>query len=239
MVFFRPSPDAELTVRSGDLCIPVTIRRNPKAVRLTLRLAPRGDGAILTAPRSTSFRHLQSFLDEHRDWLIQTYRSVPKAIPLIDGAEVSFQGRTITLRNDPNHRGKGRLVGGTLVLGGKEPHFPRRVRDWLKTEARAKISALVREKTERSDLKAGRITIRDQVTRWGSCAANGNLAFSWRLICADPKVLDYVVAHEVAHLRHMNHSHEFWALADSLSEDMTFARGWLRDRGTELHRIGM
>ena len=238
MVFFRPDPDPDLSVRDGDLVIPVTLRRNARAVRLTLRLNPRGDGAILTAPVSARIRHLETFLREHSAWLIATVRAQPHAIPFSDGGSVPFRGRDLTLRHDPRHRGRGSLEDGTLTVGGAADHFPRRVRDWLKEEARQAIAEGVREKTAAAGLKAGRITIRDQVTRWGSCAANGNLAFSWRLICAEPVVLDYVVAHEVAHLRHMDHSQAFWALTAQLAQDMAAGRAWLRRHGAGLHRIG-
>ncbi len=238
MGFLRSTEVTELSVREGDLHIPVAIRRNPKAVRLTLRLTPRGDGAVLTAPTRAKIRHLQAFLNDHRAWLIEAFRAVPAAIPFRDGGAVPYRGADMLLRHDPQHRGRGNLSADTLTVGGAPAHFPRRVRDWMKDEARAAITALVTEKTAIAGLKAGRITIRDQVTRWGSCASNGNLAFNWRLICADPHILDYVVAHEVAHLRHMNHSRAFWDLTDSLAEDMTGARRWLRQHGAGLHRIG-
>ena len=108
----------------------------------------------------------------------------------------------------------------------------------LKAEARQKIAAQVREKTAVAGLKAARITVRDQVTRWGSCAANGNLAFNWRLICAEPFVLDYVVAHEVAHLVHMDHSRRFWRIVDALCPEADAARSWLAKNGNDLMRYG-
>jgi len=238
MVFFRSSPDPDLSVRDGDLVIPVTLRRNARAVRLTLRLDPRGDGAVLTAPLNARIRHLEAFLKEHRAWLIASVRAQPHPIPFEDGALLPFRGQDITLRHDPAHRGRGILADGVLTVGGAPDHFPRRVRDWLKQEARRTIADGVRVKSVQAGLRAGRITVRDQVTRWGSCAANGNLAFNWRLICADPYVLDYVVAHEVAHLRHMDHSAAFWALTATLAEDMAGGRAWLRRHGAGLHRIG-
>ena len=239
MVFFRSGPDPELIVRDGDLVIPVEIRRNVRAVRLTLRVSQKGDRAVLTVPKAARPRRLQAFVEEHRDWLVETFRSVPEAAPFQDGASIPFRGTHILLRHSRQHRGRGTLTNGRLTIGGEPEFFARRVRDWLKAEAREAICDLVREKTKQSRLKAGRITIRDQATRWGSCAANGNLAFSWRLICADPLVLDYVVAHEVAHLRYMNHSRVFWDLTDRLAEDMASARKWLAQHGAALHRIGI
>ena len=222
----------------GEVTVPVTVRRDRRAVRLTLRLATRGDGAVLTAPHSIGPRRLQAFLDGHRDWLIAAARAVPPVRPFLDGASVPLQDREILLRHDPRHRGRGTVADGTLTVGGDAAFFPRRVRDWFKAEARGALSTLVRDKAASAELKPGRITVRDQTTRWGSCAANGNLSFSWRLICAPAPVLDYVAAHEVAHLAHMDHSPAFWRLAESLSADLPAARAWLRSHGAALHRIG-
>ena len=238
MGFLRTKADRDWVVRDGETAVSVTIRRDPRAVRLTLRLSPRGEGAVLTAPTAVSERALAAFLEAHRDWLIAAFRAAPAAQPFIDGARIPVQDGEVLLRHDPKHRGRGTVAGDTLTIGGGVDFFPRRVRDWLRSTARSEIGTRVRDKAASAQLRPGRITLRDQTTRWGSCAANGNLSFSWRLICAPTKVLDYVVAHEVAHLAHMNHSPAFWRLAESLSEDMPAARNWLRAHGAALHRIG-
>ena len=234
----RAPPDQDLAVRDGDCFIPVEVRRNATARRMTLRLDSHNDQAILTVPERTAMRRMRAFLDEHQDWLVETYTALPPRIPFRHGVAVPLRDSTVTISHDPAHRGKCRIEGEVLLVGGDEPHIPRRIRDYLKGEARREIGEQVRILTARAGLKAGRITVRDQVSRWGSCAANGNLSFNWRLICAKPEILDYVVAHEVAHLRHMNHSPAFWALTEELSPGSRRARAWLRQHGAALHRIG-
>lgn len=225
-------------MRDGDCFIPVEVRRNAKARRMTLRLDAHNDRAVLTVPTRTAMRRMRAFLDEHRDWLVETYRAQPPRIPFHHGQAIPLRDGSVTIFHDDSHRGKCRVEGDVLLVGGDSPHLERRIKDFLKGEARHDISDHVRTLTARTGLKAGRITVRDQVSRWGSCAANGNLAFNWRLICATPDILNYVVAHEVAHLRHMNHSPAFWALTEELCPGSRAARAWLREHGAALHRIG-
>ena len=183
-------------------------------------------------------RRVRAFLEEHRTWLVETFRALPPRIPFEHGIRVPLRDGAVTIFHDPSHRGPCRVEDDVLLVGGDAPHVPRRVRDHLKAVARQEIVDQVQILASRARLKAGRITVRDQVSRWGSCAANGNLSFNWRLICAKPDILTYVVAHEVAHLRHMNHSAAFWALTEKLAPGSLQARAWLRENGAALHRIG-
>ena len=125
-----------------------------------------------------------------------------------------------------------------LRVSGRAEHAPRRLRDWLGEEARRDLDARVLVHTRALGVKAKRIAIRDQATRWGSCSTTGVLSFSWRLILAPPFVLDYLAAHEVAHLVEMNHSRRFWRLVERLCPGMMRAKAWLDAHGTDLHRYG-
>lgn len=125
-----------------------------------------------------------------------------------------------------------------LCVTGSPSHASRRFTDWLKLEARRDLAVRVRVHAEKLGCQPKRISIRDQATRWGSCSTTGTLSFSWRLIFAPPFVLDYVAAHEVAHLREMNHGPRFWRLVREALPDMQRARSWLKMYGAELHRFG-
>jgi predicted metal-dependent hydrolase len=139
-----------------------------------------------------------------------------------------------------NHKGAGHVSKDfpRLCISGGAPHAPRRFTDWLKGEARRDLVNRVRVHAATLDCCPKRISIRDQATRWGSCSTTGTLSFSWRLIFAPPFVLDYVAAHEVAHLREMNHGPRFWRLVRDAIPDMQKARAWLKLNGAELHRFG-
>jgi predicted metal-dependent hydrolase len=119
------------------------------------------------------------------------------------------------------------------------PHVARRVADFLKREAKRDLEAASRAAAEKLGVRLRRIAIRDQTSRWGSCSAEGVLSYSWRLILAPPFVLDYLAAHEVAHLVEMNHSRRFWRLVERLYPDVARAKAWLDAHGAELHRYGM
>jgi predicted metal-dependent hydrolase len=125
-----------------------------------------------------------------------------------------------------------------LSVSGHFEHAPRRLENWLRKRAAEAIRARVDSHCESLGLSCRRIGVRDQKSRWGSCSSNGNLSFSWRLIMAPPHVLDYVAAHEVAHLREMNHSPRFWALVRRAVPEYEKAQGWLKANGQELHCYG-
>lgn len=125
-----------------------------------------------------------------------------------------------------------------ICVSGEERHGPRRLADWLRSEAKTDLLKRVEHHGGELGCNPKRISVRDQSSRWGSCSSSGTLCFSWRLIFAPTFVLDYVAAHEVAHLREMNHSQRFWRLVRQTMPDMQRARAWLKQNGAELHRFG-
>jgi predicted metal-dependent hydrolase len=127
---------------------------------------------------------------------------------------------------------------GAICVTGAAEFLPRRVSDFLRAEARRRLGVLVAETAAAAGLRARRITVKDTLTRWCSCAPDGSLAFSWRLVMTPGFVQDYVAAHEVAHLRHMNHGKRFWGLVDTLTPHTEAAIPWLRREGARLLRIG-
>jgi predicted metal-dependent hydrolase len=127
---------------------------------------------------------------------------------------------------------------GAIILPCLAEHAPRRLKDYLKSEARLALARAVAEKAVALNLRPPAFSLRDTTSRWGSCSPGGTLSFSWRLILAPPEVLDYVAAHEVAHIREMNHGPHFWKLCESLVADMEPPRAWLRRNGPDLHRYG-
>jgi len=126
-----------------------------------------------------------------------------------------------------------------LCVAGHTAHVARRITDYLKREAKRDLEAAVARYAERLGVKVRRISIRDQASRWGSCSTSGALSFSWRLVLAPRYVLDYLAAHEVAHLQEMNHSVRFWRLLGRICPDMERAKAWLDVHGTDLHRYGI
>jgi predicted metal-dependent hydrolase len=171
--------------------------------------------------------------------------SVPEPVPFADGARIPLRGRLHGVRFTGPRRARGvveiedadgRMPG--LNVSGHPEHAPRRLKDWLVDQARTDLDACVGTHARRLGVRARSITLRDQTSRWGSCTATGLLSFSWRLILAPAHVLDYVAAHEVAHLIEMNHGPRFWKLVARTMPRVEDAKRWLRTHGSDLHRYG-
>ncbi len=243
--FARREPEAatgrfEIATDSGLLA--VDIRRHPRARSYTLRVAGPAKPPVLTMPSRGTLAEAERFLQRNVGWLKRQIDRLPPAIPIADGWPMPLRGVLHTIRHAPQRRGTvtvGEDHGGpALFVAGDAAHLRRRVVDFLKREARRDIEAAVKRHAGRLEVAPKAIRYRDQITRWGSCTATGHLSFSWRLVMAPPLVLDYLCAHEVAHLAEMNHSRRFWQLCKSLCPQTETARAWLSTQGPALHAIG-
>ncbi len=230
--------EEQVVLTLGEREIPLRVRHHPRARRLTLRVDPAVGGAVVTLPSGLKARDGLDFAERKADWLIRRIDSLPKSVPLADGTEMPLLGVPVPIRHRPEARGTVWLEDGEIHVAGRPEHLPRRVVDWFKAEAKRELAERARLKAEGIGRTVGRVTVRDTRTRWGSCSANGNLSFCWRLIMAPDHVLDYVVAHEVAHLIERNHGPRFWDLVRDLTEDSGKARVWLRRHGDSLLRYG-
>ena len=212
-------------------------RRSARARRVSLRIDPRGGAVVVTLPPRAARTAGVALLMNHAEWISARLAALPGPILFADGALVPFHGVDHLIRHRPGQRGVV-AEGDEILVGGEACFLPRRVGDFLRHEARRRFSDLVRAKSDQIDVAPSRVTVKDTKSRWGSCASNRNLGFSWRLVMAPPFVQDYVAAHEVAHLRHMNHGPRFWGLVSELTDHTESAVGWLRSEGPRLLRIG-
>ncbi|PLX38010.1 MAG: hypothetical protein C0606_07130 [Hyphomicrobiales bacterium] len=223
---------------------PVTVRlnRDGRARRISLRLPTKGNEPVVTVPPKTSSAAALGFIERHRDWLAEKLAARPGLVPFADGAALPLRGVEHRIEHRAGRRGtvwtEAGEGGPLLCVAGGIDHLPRRLTDWLKKEARRDLEDAVAAHAERLGKQPARITLRDTTSRWGSCSARGHLSFSWRLVLAPPEILDYVAAHEVAHLAEMNHSKRFWAIVADLHPGTEKARKWLRRHGHALHAYG-
>ena len=228
-----------LTLPCGTgLSLPLVCRRNPRARRAQLRVDSARRHVALTLPPGFRSPQAEAFLQRHSGWLASQIASLPAARPFQDGAELAFRGQPYRICHRADLRGAVQVHGNDLHVGGAAEFLSRRVADWLRAQARAELSQAATMLAAGNDLRPRRIAVRELHSRWGSCAANGNLSFAWRLILAPPEVLTYVAAHEVAHLRHANHGPDFWSLVRQMHPAADAARRWLRDRGPTLFAYG-
>jgi len=231
------SPDSEIvSLPSGSAR--VEWRRNARARRVSLRIDPSDGAIVVTLPPRASRRAGMALLMGHVDWVTKRIAALPAQVILADGAEVTIGDLNYLIRHHPDRRGGAWLEAGELHVTGRPEFLARRAVDFLRAEAGRRMSALTRAKAAQAGLTPARITIKDTTSRWGSCAPDGALAFSWRLVMAPEFVQDYVTAHEVAHLRHMHHGPAFWHLVSSLTAHTPRAMAWLRHDGPRLLRVG-
>lgn len=238
----------EIQIAHKGAKIRVALKRVASARRYTLRVRAATRDIVLTMPLGSNLRQAQEFAQNHAEWIAQRLARLPQQQPFIPGAKISLRGIEHVLRHCPEtadragRRGpvwvEERNGAGTICAGGDPAHFERRIADFLRREARRDLETAVRRHAAAVGRAPIALSLRDTSSRWGSCSAKGALNFSWRLILAPSFVLDYLAAHETAHLRHHDHSERFWALTKSLCPELDRAEAWLKAHGAQLHRYG-
>jgi len=218
----------------GNPPINVMVRRSSRARRISLRVSGIDGRVSLTLPRSISEAEGLSFVQQKAGWLRKHLDRRPETIVIAPGSELPIEGELRQVLSGPGRRVT--LDTETLWVPGAPERAGPRLRSWLKTMARERLAAASDDYAARLGRSYSGLTMRDTRSRWGSCSSQGRLNYSWRLIMAPPDVLDYVAAHEVAHLMEMNHSQAFWDTVARLKPGFNSPRAWLRRHGADLHR---
>lgn len=233
-----PAPEQLTIAHAGDT-LPVTFVRSPRARRASLRVDSAQRRIVLTAPLRMARGTAVDFAHAQAGWIATRLRRLPAHRPFVDGAEVPLFGTPHRIRHRHDRRGTVWREGLEIHVAGKPEHLSRRLRDWLTAELKGQLVPLVHAKALRVERPVKRITLRDSRSRWGSCGPDATLSFSWRLVFAPPEVLDYLAAHEVAHLVHLNHGPRFWALARTLCDSpIEGPQSWLKKNGEVLLQYG-
>jgi predicted metal-dependent hydrolase len=237
----KPAPPETRTLDVAGRLMPLTIKQHDRATRITLRIEPGGRALKMTVPRGLAQREVNAFLDRHQGWLLTKLAKFSEDTGLGDGSEILFRGIRHRIQHTGSLRGltEAATIDGRHVLkvSGMPEHLGRRIATFLKKEARADLERLAyfHARSIKTPIKS--ISMKDTRSRWGSCSSEGNLSFSWRIVMAPPSVIDYLAAHEVAHLKEMNHGPRFWALCEKLCPGMDEAKSWLKRHGSLLHAI--
>ena len=244
LLYRRPTEPSTLAVKHGSQIFAVRLRRHRRARRYTLRIHPSDREAILTMPPRGTLADAKDFAQRHGAWIAARLGRLPKAAPFQPGTVVPLRGVPHKIVHRAGIRGtvwvETRDSGEKIICVAGEPeHTDRRVHDFLKREARGDLQKASQHYALELGVKVKRLSIRDQSSRWGSCTSAGSLSFSWRLILAPPHVLDYLAAHEVAHLVEMNHSAKFWKVVAKVCPATERAKTWLDTPGNDLHRYGI
>jgi len=235
-----PEP-AQIDVRHGTRDYTVAVKRLASARRYTLRVRTAQRDVVLSMPVRGSLATAKAFALKHAGWIAARLERLAEDVSLADGSFVPFQDVPHRIEHRPGTRGTVKVEPGAppvLAVAGDLAHLPRRLVDWLKKQALKEAQLAVTRHCATLGVKHGPVSVKDTTSRWGSCSSTGALAFSWRLILAPPFILDYLAAHEVAHLKEMNHSVRFWRLCYQLCPRTDEAKAWLKANGAGLHRYG-
>lgn len=220
--------------------VEVILRADPRARRFIVKVDPATGQVVVVSPSLRSLERALEFARGEEEWIAGRLAKVEPPVRLVAGSEILFKGVPHQIRAGIGGRAPVWIdrdaLRPTIRVEGQPEHTGRRLVDWLKREARRRIDERVWNYSERLGVTPKRINIRDTTSRWGSCSSTRTLSFSWRLILAPPSVLDYVVAHEVSHLRELNHRPRFWRLVETLVSDLDRSQRWLSENGTLLHR---
>lgn len=222
--------------------IAVTVRVSARARSYRLSI-PHSGGPVLTVPSHGRWAEAEAFLHRHTGWLAARLKRAAMPVAFVEGASVPLRGVGHVIIATGKIRGRVEISerdgAPALLVPGEPQHQGRRLIDWLKGEAQVDLERQVAIHAETLGVTAKSIRLRSQSSRWGSCASSGRLNFNWRLILAPEFVLDYVAAHEVAHLVEMNHSKAFWDKVAETLPDMARGRAWLKAHGRQLMVYGL
>jgi predicted metal-dependent hydrolase len=241
-LFRRPPEPGTAEVVFDRTTYVVQLRRNRNARRYTLRIDAASGDVVLTMPLRGSLAEAKGFAQKNGGWIAARLRRLPPPAPFIHGAMVPVRGQPHRIMHRPDARGTvwTETADGEdlLCVAGGAAHVSRRIGDYLRREARRDLDVASRRYARALGASIARVTVRDTSSRWGSCSATGALSFSWRLILAPPHVLDYLAAHEAAHLVELSHAPRFWRIVQGICPDMDRAKAWLDAHGADLHRYG-
>lgn len=239
----RAADVTHLDIAHDGAVLRIALKRVATARRYTLRVRAATRDVVLTMPRRGTLTAARDFAQRHAAWIGARLDRLPRPIPFAPGETIPFRGVDHVIAHRPGSRGtvwteRDDAGGALLCVAGAREHVGRRVADYLKREARRAFEIAVARHAATLEAKVRKISLRDTTSRWGSCTCDGSLSFSWRLIMAPAHVLDYLAAHECAHLIHLDHSPRFWSLTRRLSPDTDRAEAWLKAHGASLHRYG-
>ena len=219
----------------------VTVKRSKRAKRVALRLDPIERVINLVIPQRMSLKKAYFFAREHEEWVKETLENLAPAVPFTHDMVLPIFGDTVTLdiHNNPEaKRTTLKQYDDVLMVKTYQDDPTNRITTHLRKLARNGLADIASEKADMIGKTISSVSVRDTKSRWGSCSQDGSLSFSWRLIFAPYGAIDYVVAHEVAHLVHMNHSKDFWSLCRDLSCNFVEGKYWMQNHGNELMRYG-
>ena len=229
-----------LTGKTYDLensfSFPLTVVKSSRSRRMSLRIDSKKRTVVLTLPPRCSVKKAYEFVKEHQDWAEEHLLKLPKMKEFKDGETFSLFTRTLTIRHRENSLRAAEEKDGILYIGGDAAFLHRRVKDYIKKQAEKEFLIRSQKLAEKIGCRVKNVVIKDTSSRWGSCSTLNNINYNWRIALAPACVIDYLVAHEVSHLKHRDHSRDFWRCVKELYSGAALGKSWLKAHGNELYR---
>ena len=239
----KKMPDISICLPGGER-INIKVRDSKRANRFIMRVNQQTSEFYISRPIWRSIDEARIFVERNVPWIAEQLMKLPARVQFRHGSIVPILGKEYKIAHSPKEFGNVWLkesidnqMPELRVSGGSE-HMARRVRDWLKKRAKDEVSYKAKKFASLLNMEIKSVSVRDTRTRWGSCSSSGNLSFCWRLIFAPEKIVDYVCAHEAAHLVELNHSPRFWQTVHQLVGEWKSSKKWLKENGARLHRYG-
>ncbi|MBR1649161.1 MAG: M48 family metallopeptidase [Alphaproteobacteria bacterium] len=229
-----------LTGKTFDIArksgIDLEVINSPKARRLSIKIDTKKQKPVLIVPKFCSSQRALAFVKKNQAWIEERMRMLVPRKDFEDGEKITLAGQEVVITHCPERHLGAELNEGRLNVSGDKIFLSRRVKDFIKEYAQHFLYELSIKKAQKIACKLNRVVIKDTKTRWGSCSSLNNINYSWRIMLAPMEVIDYLVAHEVAHLKYPNHQKEFWDCVADLCPDVGKGRAWLKQNGEKLNR---
>lgn len=220
---------------SQEVGMDIKVVRSQSANKLILRIDAKERIPVLSVPAFCSQRRAVKFVNDNMDWILQALAKLPEVKKFADGESISLFGQQVVICHRPDEKGGVWLENNLLCVSGKAEFLHRRVRDYIKRQAGDKFYERSKKLAEQIGCKLNGVVIKDTKSRWGSCSSLHNINYSWRIALAPEFVIDYLMAHEVSHLKHQDHSDAFWACVAQLCPEWSQGNSWLRRNGKSLY----
>ena len=217
------------------LSMDIKIIKSAKAKRLTLRIDAKERLPILTLPSRCSGKRAVAFVEEHRRWIEENLAKIPVAKRFENGEIISVMGKEYNINHCPQKRCGVMIEDHELIVSGSKEFLHRRLCDFIKKKAQEELLQKSQKLAKKINCHVNHVSIKDTKSRWGSCSSLDNINYNWRIALAPSFVIDYLVAHEVSHLLHQDHSREFWQCVKNLCPTAAKGRLWLKNHGKELY----
>ncbi len=219
----------------NSFAFPLMVVKSARSRRITLKIDSKKRTAVLTIPPRCSIKKAYTFVKQHQGWVEEHLLKLPKMKEFANGDTFSLFARKLTICHMDNSLRAAEEQDNQLYIGGDIKFLHRRVKDYIIREAKKEFLRRSREMASKLNCQVKRVSIKDTSSRWGSCSSLNNINYNWRIALAPDCVIDYLVAHEVSHLKHRDHSRNFWRCVKELYPGASLGRSWLKTHGEELY----